>query len=221
MKDLRLMYLSDVLSIVEVTEVANVSPRRLRIESDADVRGVLRVLMNGAISPSFVKEGTRYIVAVIPSQMQNVLLADILVELVGTSFSGEAAETTVKFEIGRFPTAVAGIQKLVQQVVRVLLTTLGRDVFSPNVGGDIITAMAAGPDLNSQGAVLTAAHQAVSTTQTTIIEEQSRGTVLPDDEKLESLEILSSSVLAGQATLLLDIRVLSVAGESASVPIAV
>ena len=90
--------------------------------------------------------------------------------------------------VGRRSTALQGGGKLMQLVVKCLLTTPGRDIFDPDWGVGIKSILPAVATKETEKANLPELSVAISKAQRDIIQSQV-GALLKPDEMLESLSI--------------------------------
>jgi hypothetical protein len=119
------------------------------------------------------------------------------------------------FEIGSPSSQVEGIQKLVQLVIKVLLTTPGRDIFDPGVGGGFLRQVGRNLSRNNVPGLMTDLTVGISQTQTQIISLQSQDTAIPQDERLLSLNLIDALFDEASVSIFVALRVQSVAREAA------
>lgn len=118
----------------------------------------------------------------------------------------------VSFTFGKRSRTVSGILKLVQMVMKMLLTTPGTDKFAPEIGTDV-------PGLVRRG-VSQASAQGIKMEITTSIQDLERkiqdiqaAQAIPDSERLRSLLIRRVEYLPETAEWIVDLTVVSEAGE--------
>jgi len=124
---------------------------------------------------------------------------------------GAFRQQKVEFTLGKRSNKVTGILKLVQTVVKLLLTTPGTDHFAPDTGTII-------PGLVRRG-VAKSSVQLVKMNITVSIQDLERqiqdlqaSQILPDDERLASIEIRRVEFLDVSTEWIIEISVLSEAG---------
>ncbi len=145
------------------------------------------VLLNGYLAPNFIVESSTRIFAEIPAQVRGEPVTDVRVLLLSAARGQESA---VVLSVGGGNGFVSGPARLMQLVIKVLLTTPGTNIFNPTLGGGLLQAV--GTAFNSQRDAEDVVRQAVTDTEDQLrqihIAAASR---IPDSERLRSLEILS------------------------------
>ena len=145
------------------------------------------VLINGYRSPNFIVESSTRLFAEVPSQVRGEPVNDLKVLLLAAAVGQESA---VILDVGGGTGYVSGSAKLMQTVIKVLLTTPGSNIFSPNLGGGLFRAV--GVPLNSQRSAELRVREAISNTEQQLLalHTQAMGR-LPDAERLQKIEVLS------------------------------
>jgi phage baseplate assembly protein W len=114
---------------------------------------------------------------------------------------------------------ISGFQKLVQQVVKLLLTNAGSNKYNLAEGGDLVRVIGSSLAPSARSRISTAITQAVTTTEEQIVATQAGIRGLPSSERL--LSLVFTGVLfdetAGEARA--TIRVNTFAGRSVTVPL--
>jgi len=113
--------------------------------------------------------------------------------------------------VGRRSTALQGGGKLMQLVVKCLLTTPGRDIFDPNWGVGIKSILPSVATKETEKDNMPEVSVAIAKAQKDIIESQV-GALLTTDEMLESLSILDLRFNQDQLRWELDLAVKSKSG---------
>ena len=210
MSDLQIISVQDVIPVRRVTAITNTSPRIYKVQGP-DFRKVTEVLLN-EVSASFVVESPTLLLVNQPEQLRNGRLRDIMI-LSSTFTLTERSTLRPKLGTG----LMSGLMSLAQLFTKVLLSTPGRDVYSPHLGGNLLALVGqvAGapdrPDLKSSFI------QSIARTKDQIMELQSRRTTLPPDERLVSARVLSVSFEPQTGTLRGRVELISVAGTAALV----
>lgn len=144
------------------------------------------VLLNGYLAPNFIVESTTRIFVEIPSQAMGEPITDARVLLLSAAYGQESA---VVLSVGGGNGFVSGAARLMQLVIKVLLTTPGTNIFSPTLGGGLLQVV--GTPFTGRQDVENTVRQAVADTEDQLrqihIAAASR---IPDSERLRSLEIL-------------------------------
>lgn len=199
-----------VPNLVEV--VPGSSPPVLEI-TGSNLKDVEEVLINDIPSPDVLAISSKQILAQVPSQISSTTLIRTVEVLGSQPTSREPAK--LFFEIGKTPGVVQGLTKLVQMVIKFLLTTPGRDLYDPGVGGGFLSQVGRIVSRNNTAELMTDLTIGITQTQSQIVEFQSQDPSIPDDERLLSLDIADAFFDKDSASVFVAIRVRSVAGEEA------
>lgn len=139
------------------------------------------------------------------------------------SFVTSVVTNSDRAELVFNPTArvvsVQGTQKLLQQIVKILLTNSGTNRYNPEEGGDIMSFL--GTTTNSPGAemLLAPVEDAVQRTKEFITQQQ-LGVTLPPTERLLSLDITDYTI-AEDGYLDIKIRVQTLSGDTVNIPLSI
>jgi len=117
------------------------------------------------------------------------------------------SENLVTFQIPRFNDEVSGVELLVQIVINHLLTTVGSDLLNPERGGSFLKISRSTGQRMQVPVKIT---HAINRIEQDIIAEQETQNI-PEDEQLDSLEILGWDYdpATGRADLKLGINTVS------------
>ena len=113
--------------------------------------------------------------------------------------------------------STSGTQKLLQQIVKVLLTNSGTNRYHVEEGGDIMSFL--GETSTEAEALLAPVADAVQRTKEFIIQQQLAKSI-PSSERLLSLEIADYTI-SGDGYLEIKIRVQTLSGESVNIPLSI
>lgn len=120
----------------------------------------------------------------------------------------------IKLRVGKTPSMVTGILKLVQEFLRLLFMTPGSDIFSPDLGGAALRNIGSTFSANKGGSVVSDFVLSVNTTSKQLVAIQSRDPRLPKDERLLSARVNSASFDQTTAALIVSVEIMSQAGRS-------
>lgn len=184
MKDLQVITVVDDLRVTSATQVADVPRTVLLRTNEGGFAEAQRVEGNSLGIDAFQVVSDTAILVVLPDTLSELEVSQIAFVVLG----GEATlrrRVRLVNAFTRRPRAVSGIQKLVQQVVRVLLTTPGTNRFSPTRGGGLIAGL---EQVSTDGGDLAIAMaQAVQLTESYVRAAQRTARRLPANERLRSL----------------------------------
>lgn len=209
MIDFQVVVPQELVKVSQVTAVPGLPVRTLNVHGD-DFRSVEEVLLNEVPSPSFVVVSKTQLLVQVPDSLSNDTITSISVlstKLVITQRS------FMRFRIGHTANKTRGILRLMQLFLKVLFTTPGSDIFSPQSGGGALIHLGKSVDAGSDlagGLVVS-----VDTTTRQIIQMQGRNQAIPPDERLLSASVLSAGFNKNETALIASVQLTSMAGRSA------
>lgn len=212
MLDLQVVKSKQSIPIREINPVPGVTPTVLDIRA-TNLHGVQEVRINDIRSPSVMVVSSRQLLAQLPDEISDVSFVRTVEVLTNLPITLEPNKLFM--EIGTTPTSVEGIQKLVQLIIKILLTSPGRDLFEPQVGGGFLRQIGRNISLNNVSVLMTDLSVGITRTVAQIIESQSQDPAIPDDERLLSLDIVDAVFDAESVSVFVALRVVSVAGPEA------
>ena len=127
-----------------------------------------------------------------------------------------AKRSVMRFQVSDTPAKCAGILKLMQLYVKLLLTTPGTDIFDKSLGGGVLNILGSSFSRSEGGQIVSKFIVASDTVVRQIIAIQGRQPQLPADEKLLSAKVVSAKFSASQGALLVTVELTSQAGRSAT-----
>jgi hypothetical protein len=138
MVDLQIIEIRDVLSITGVQPLPGLTPRSVRVYGK-DFRNVYEVLVNDAISPSvYVVTNTEMLVQV-PLPIGGAPVRTV--QAVSHKLTS-TEKSKITFRLGDTTHGVAGMERLVQSFIKMLLQTPGSDIFAHKHGGGVLRTVA-------------------------------------------------------------------------------
>lgn len=210
--DLQIIFPSEALRVtglVELERPTAFAPRRVRA-TGSDFRAVAEVLINGMESPAVTVEGENQLVAEVPAAIgtDDVSSFEVLSSRVTLT-----DRSVLRFRLGNPTRKATGILRLMQFYLRVLITTPGRDIFAPSIGGDVLRAV--GGTAGSQEGQQALAGVVVALDRTTrqVIALQARQVRTPRDELLLSAAVETARVDRSTASLTAVVAITSQAGK--------
>lgn len=213
MKDVQTTYLVDDLTVTEVTEVP-ASPRTLLLYAEAGGLGsAARVEINDLGIDSFTILSDRQITVRPPAALAGVAVGDMKVVVLGSFATGKRRVRLV-FGLTRRVRAVTGRQKLIQQTLRVFISTVRSNKWDPSSGGNLAALMSQASQAGGDVAVAVA--QAAQSTES-FVKLRQRGTRLPPDERLRSFQFAGLTVERGEVVALVSLS--DYAGGTSNLPV--
>lgn len=210
MSDLQVISFQDLVRIRKVTRLEGTSPTVYRVVG-ADFRSVSEVLLNSMPAPVFHVLSRHELLVEEPQLMRNKLSS---ISVLSSSIT-MTEQSVLRPRVGT--ATLSGLAALAQLFTKILLTTPGRDVFTPELGGGLLklVGVVSGspdhPDLKTQFI------QAVARTKDQIINSQAGNPRLPLEERMAAATVVSVSFEPETGTLQGRVEVRSVSGEAAVV----
>lgn len=211
-QDFQVIRLSDVVDVSQIEEAAGVVPRSI-ILTGPDFSSAEKVIFNGMEAPEFIHYAPTKLLAQVPMALSLSPITDVFV------LSNQLTLTErslVAFTVGGSPRSTSGIVKLMQNFLRMLLRTGGRNVFTPTSGGGMLRLVGSTISMDGRDLVASDAAVAVSRTRQYIIGVQSRyGKSIPPDERLLNAEIVSLNMDPQNGAIYISISITTHAGRRA------
>lgn len=180
-----------------------------------DFRAVDEVVINDMPSPDVIVMSRTELIAQLPESLQTV--PEIRsVSVLNRRFT-LSPRSVLKFRIGNSPGKVRGVLRLIQLFVKILFTTPGTDIFSPNSGGGALSRVGATYGQDEGENIVTEFVIAVQRTQRQIVSLQSRDQRSPRDERLLAANVVGKEFDKLQGALYMQVEIITQAGTSAIV----
>ena len=216
-RDLRFIAVVDSIEILSVEELEGVANRTLRISCNGGVRYANRVYVNDFGVNDFTVISDTALLMEVPSVAEDLEVTEM--DLVVTS---SAVTSTSKVELVFAPTknvgSVEGIQKLIQQVVKTLLSEKASNRFAPAEGGGLLNSLGGGMGADAGARLATAVQEAVTATSEHIIAAQT-GSSVSLEERLLSLTMTGLSFNSSTQEVSATLRLITYAGSDFRLPI--
>ena len=199
--------------IVQLTQVRVVPgpPRSIAVVGD-DFRAVDEVLINQVPSPDFVVLSKTQLMAQVPD---SALLDRIHTVTVLSKKLTLSDRSQLRIRIGRTPGRVTGIMRLMQLFLKILFTTPGKDIFSPNLGGGAMKNVGSTFGAGEGHDIVHDFVIAVDTTSRQIIAIQGRDSSIPRDERLLGAKVLKATFNRSVGGIDASVQLTSHAGREA------
>lgn len=220
MRDLRFIAISDAIQILSTVEVEGTSSRTLKITSTGGMGHANRVYINGLGIDAFTILSRTSLLVTLPSTLSTTDLGEMDISVSSSTLTSTKTPSALGFGTTRSIKSIEGIQKLVQQVVKTLLSNIGSNRFSPSSGGSLVASMR-GLSLSSSATarISSVIQAAVNSTSNTIMAAQVSQKI-PADEKLLSLSVNSINFDASSDEVSAGITLLTYAGSNFTIPLA-
>ena len=213
MQDVQLVFPKQAVPLNSVRLISGFVPHSLDILG-SDFGAVDSVLINDFPSPSIVVLSKNRLLAQVPPSMNAGGTISSVVVI--SSQLTVTPKSLLTFELGTTSRKTSGILRLVQLFLKILLTTPGKDIYSPRIGGGAMRNIGNSFGREEGGGVVSDFIVAVAATQKQIVAIQTRNPTIPRDEKLLSARVLQADFNQAEAALLMSIDITSQAGSSAT-----
>lgn len=216
--DLLFVSVVDDLDVVSVDEVDGASPRTLRVQGRAGFRAAQRVDINGYKVDDFTVSSDRVLYARPGTNLANVAAGDMRATVYAATWSGQH-RVRLLFGLTHRTRAVSGVQKLVQHVVKGILSSSGSNRFAPEEGGSLLRSLGQTLSPDAKGQIATIVSHAISTTETNLLSAQASDTSLPLNERLLRLQLLAVDFLETEMEVTATVRLQTMAGATVDIPL--
>lgn len=187
------------------------SPRTLDI-TGSDFSSLDEVLLNEIPAPgAIIVSATRLLVPV-PSSLSQAMITSVSVLSRRLTLT---PNSIIQFRVGRSPSKVRGILRLVQLFLKILFTTPGRDIFTPKLGAAALKNIGSTFGKGQSDSIVMDFVLAVETAVRQIMAIQSKDAGLPFDERLLSARVMGSKFDFEQSALVVSVELTSQAGQAA------
>ncbi len=137
MVDLQVIEMRDILRVTGVTFVPNFSPSTLIVHGK-DLNEAYEVYINERKSPSVVISSSEILLAQVPETEDGAPIRSIVVI---SSKLRKIERSKIMFRFGDSPKSVDGFERLIQTFLKIMLQSTNTDIFSPKLGGNLLSAV--------------------------------------------------------------------------------
>ena len=209
--DYQVIFPAEVIGLTAVRQSTSAGPRTLDI-SGKDFTSVDEVRINGEPSPSVVIVSRTRLLAVFPTSQAIQPLESLQVISRRLTLS---PRSVIRFRIGNQPSKCRGLLRLMQVFLKILLTTPGRDIFAPKLGGGALKNLGRTFSRSQSGSIVSDFVLAVDTTSRQVLSLQGRDSRIPLDERLLAARVIGTKFVAEEAALVVSLEITSQAGQAA------
>jgi len=210
--DFQIVFPQELVELASVRVLPGVAPRTLDV-TGRDFSSIDEVLVNGIPSPDIVVLSLTRMLAQIPDALANETVTSVTVTSVRLAMT---SRSLLRFRVGRTPSKVSGILRLMQVFLKILFTTPGSDIFARKTGGGALSRVGATFGRDEGGSIVSDFIVAVGSTQRQIRALQARDPSIPRDERLLTAKVLSAGYNRNEAALIVSVELTSQAGRAAT-----
>lgn len=209
--DFQVVFPQEVIPLIAIRQVQGMNPRTLDI-TGTDFRSLDEVLLNEIPAPGAVVVSQTRLLVPVPEPLAQATITSVSVLSRRLTLS---PRSIIQFRVGRAPSKVRGILRLVQLFLKVLFTTPGRDIFTPKLGAAALKNIGRTFGKGQSDNIVMDFVLAVETTVRQILAIQSKDASLPFDERLLSARLLGAKFDFEQSALVVSVELTSQAGQAA------
>ncbi len=190
---IRILQLRRVLELSSIAEIPGVSPRAVELRGNRlDVASAVEI--NGMGAPAFMALGPGRLLAQVPTG----LLGRITEVAVFSDYLDPGGRSLAFYDLGSHPFLVDGKYRVLQNYVKLLMTTPGTDIFSPGSGGGFQQLIVRNVSPGSEPAIAGEIESRNLSVARQIIQAQALDPTIPAGERLLSSTIDNIVVVASQ-----------------------
>tara|TARA_Y100000034_G_scaffold31466_2_gene38472 strand:- start:753 stop:1415 length:663 start_codon:yes stop_codon:yes gene_type:complete len=215
--DIQFLSIADDIRVISAVEVEGADPRALRLVCDGDVRYAKTVSINDLDIADFSAVSDRALLVVLGDRFEGTTVGQMTFTIISSRWTS-GQRVRLVFTPTLNVTRVRGIQKLVQQVLKSLLSNSGSNRFNKSEGGDVLRALGLTLDPNSKAQIAAVFTEAASRTEEQIISAQV-GRSLPASERLLSFSFSRVSFNPESQQAVAYLSLITYAGQTVSVPL--
>ena len=220
MRDIRFISISDAIQVLDYFEIEDSSPRTLKIIADSGMQYANRVYINGLGTNAFTVVSGVALLVTVPDAAKSLTISEMDVSVSSSRLTSRKGRTTLNFGPTKVLSSVSGIQKLVQQVVKDLLSDVSSNRFDTAAGGGLLKSLGSVSFTPTAANKISASIQAAVSNTSATFQRNQLGSSAPAEEQLLSLEVASVNFDETTGTAFATIRLVSFAGVDFTIPLA-
>ena len=215
--DIQFLSLADDIKVLSATEVEDADPRAIRLVCDGDVRFAKTVSINGLKTADFSVVSDRTLLVFPDSGFDDTTPNQMTITIVSSRWTS-GQRVRLLFTPTVTLTKVEGVQKLIQQLVKSLLSNSGTNRFDLTEGGDVLRALGLTLDVGAKAQIASVFSEAASRTESQFIAAQANKKISPS-ERLLSFQFARVSFDPESQQAVAYLKVVTYAGQAVSVPL--
>lgn len=216
--DIQVISVVDDLQVLSLEDIEDAEPRTLRVVGRGGFNNAQRVIVNNLGVDSFLVVSDTVLLVELESSFDNVPAENMDVVVVSSSLTG-TRRTRLFFGPTKRLKRVSGVQKLIQHIVKMLLTNSNTNKFRMSEGGNLLKLLAFPLTPSSQSRLVAGLSQAISSVEDQLVSSQTASPGLAPDERLLSLSLGDVVFLQETLEVQATIRLVTFAGNTVNVPL--
>lgn len=215
--DLQIISLVDDLQVTSTRLVPGSSPRQLLVRGLGGFAGAQTVQVNDLGVQTFLVLSDRELLVTLPEALGDAVPPFRVIVL--SSSLSNADRVRVVFGPTRTLRTVEGTQKLVQQILKTLISRLGSNKFRPQYGGSLLELLQSSFSAAERVALHAALAQSLDDVEGQVIASQAGVRGLRGDERLLALSLLDVSFDTTASEVRARIKVQTYSGGGMTLPL--
>jgi hypothetical protein len=207
--DIQIVAPQEAVPISQIIPVEGETPSVLLVGQDFSA--VDEVFINDILAPTYQVVDFNRILAVLPAPLSPI---DVQTAQVLSKRLVMTEKSLLRFRLGRVPSKVNGILRLVQVFIRILLANPGSSIFNPELGGGVLRTVGKTFGRQEAGSMVADFIVAVDNVKRQVISLQARQGSLPASERLLDARVVESRFDVQLSALIVKIEILSQAGTT-------
>lgn len=212
MIDLQVVKSRQLLAPTDIRQVPDVRTPVLEVRG-SNFNSVIEIRINSVKALEYMIVSNNQILVTVPQSIRGSIIRTV--EVI-SSIPVTTEPAKLFFGFGDNPVPVQGLQKLIQTIVKFLLTTPGTDLFEPRVGGGLLQKVGSTVSANNANGLMSDLAQGVSRAQSQIIAAQSSNPAIPAEERLLSLDLVDAIFDRQSLSTFVSINVANFTGQNAT-----
>jgi len=218
-RDIQFISMVDKLLVTSIEDIDGASPRTLRVYGKRGFKSAQRVEINDYGVDSFTVVSDMQLL-VVPGSLFDDVETSRMSAVVHSSKLTSTDSMTLTLAPTKHTKSVSGVQKLVQQVVKVLLTNLGSNRFAPDEGGDLLRLVGESFSEDAMSQISAAVSQSITLTSRYILAEQAKRGKAAASERLMALTLEGVTYDSAVGEVAAKIRLTTMTGSTVDIPLA-
>lgn len=216
--DIQVISVVDDLQVIGQQEIEGADPRAIRLVGSGGFVNAQRIIINDFGIDSFLVVSD-FVILVNPGPTLDAVPVEQMDIVVVASQLTNTRKARLFFGPTKRLKRVSGVQKLIQHVVKILLSNSNSNKFQLSEGGNLLRLTGLSLSSASKSRIASNLSQAVSATEEQLTAAQSGATGLASDERLLSLSLGDVTFNEETLEVIATIRMVTFAGRNVSVPL--
>ena len=216
--DIQIISLVDEFSVKGQSEIEGSQPRAIRVVGRRGFNSAQRVFINDYGVDDFTIVSDTVLLVFPPAMFDAISVVDMKIVVASGEYTG-GDQARLLFGPTKNVLAISGLQKLVQQVAKTLLTTTGTNKFDVGYGGDLLRELGTSFDPEAGARISAAVARAVSSTEESMIVSQVGERGLAAEERLLRLTLDSVVFDTALQEVRATVKLVTYAGKVVGIPL--